>query len=114
MSEEKTVQDSPKSIASPNAKISLTKEELIVHFIRTEGLQDYVKGLFRRNKLEKMAPVSRSMFYRKMIDSVESCKTNVDWEYLESFGWEWKGNNFIRFFVVIKASVSFSIIKQPM
>ena len=47
-----------KSIPSPNAKISLTKEEMIVHFIRTEGLQDYVKGLFKRNKLEKMAQVS--------------------------------------------------------
>ena len=52
-------QDGPrKSIPSPNAKISLTKEELIIHFIRTEGLQDYVKGLFKRNKLEKIAQVS--------------------------------------------------------
>ena len=59
MSEENKVLDSVKSpLVSPNAKISLTKEELIVHFIRTEGLQDYVKSLFRRNKLEKMAPVS--------------------------------------------------------
>lgn len=53
--------DPPSEIAkvpTPNAKISLTKEEMIVHFIRSEGLHDYVKGLFKKNKLEKMTPVS--------------------------------------------------------
>ena len=45
-------------VPTPNAKISLTKEEMIVHFIRSEGLYDYVKSLFKKNKLEKMAPVS--------------------------------------------------------
>ena len=51
-------------VPTPNAKISLTKEEMIVHFIRSEGLYDYVKSLFKKNKLEKMAPVSIYLIFQ--------------------------------------------------
>ena len=49
-------------VPTPNAKIALTKQEMIVHFIRSEGLEEYVKSLFKRNKLEKMPPVSKIHF----------------------------------------------------